>query len=216
MSDAITPTPDPALAALVAENANLRALVSQRPDPAPLQAKVTALEAEAATYATERAAAGTLRTTLEALQADNARLLSESQTVAKTTVDTQTALAQALRERDAFKNEVTTLKPRATLADELEVKVTGFVNANRETALVDALRVKLPGADLLALKGVLTTLHDSGKINRFAEDTAATVGLVLPIITAEAPGLTRPPTAGGGSTGLRETAAAPTRRSLIG
>lgn len=216
MSDATTTTPDPALAALVSENANLRALVAQRPDPAPLQAKIAALEAEASTYATERAAAGTLRTTLEALQADNARLLAESQTVAKGVNETQVALAQALRERDAFKVEVTALKPRATLADELEIKVNGFVNEKREGALVAELRKKFPGADLLALEGVLTKLHDGGKINKYAEDTAATVAAAVPIITAEAPGLTRPPTTGGGSTGLKETSKPPARKSLIG
>lgn len=216
MSDATTTTPDPALAALVSENANLRALVAQRPDPAPLQAKIAALEAEASTYATERAAAGTLRTTLEALQADNARLLAESQTVAKGVNETQVALAQALRERDAFKVEVTALKPRATLADELEIKVNGFVNEKREGALVAELRKKFPGADLLALEGVLTKLHDGGKINKYAEDTVATVAAAVPIITAEAPGLTRPPTTGGGSTGLKETSKPPARKSLIG
>lgn len=220
MSDAITPastsTPDPALAALVAENANLRTLLASRPDPAPILSERDALKAEAATYATERAAASTLRTTLEALQADNARLLAESQTVAKGANDTQVALAAALRERDAFKMQVTSLEPVAKEAVDLRVKVEGFVNEKRETALVDALKAKLPGADLLALKGVLKTLHDDGKVNRFAEDTAATLTAVLPIIAAEAPGLTRPPTSGGGSAGLREIVAPTSRpRSLI-
>jgi len=219
VSDAITPAPtsDPALAALAAENANLRTMLAARPDPTPMLAEVSALKAEAATYATERAAASTLRTTLEALQTDNARLLTESQTVSKGANETQVALASALRERDAFKVKITELEPVAKEAGDLRVKVEGFVNAGRESVLIDALRSKLPGADVLSIKGVLKTLHDDGKVNRFAEDTAATLAAVLPIITAEAPGLTRPPTSGGGSAGLRETVAPPARpRSLIG
>lgn len=140
----------------------------------------------------------TLRTTLAALQEDNARLVT----------DHAAALAAALRERDTFKQQATELEPRAKQADELKLQVEGYVNAGRETALVEALRAKLPGAEPLALRGVLTTLHDAKRINKFAEDTAATLAAALPIITAEAPSLTRPPTAGGGSAGVRSTTTA--------
>jgi len=51
--------------------------------------------------------------------------------------------------------QVTELEPRAKLAADLEIKVTGYVNAGRESAIVEALRVKLPGADALAIGGVL-------------------------------------------------------------
>ena len=108
------------------------------------------------------------------------------------------------------------LEPKAVLADELQIKVNGFVNEKRETALVDAVRGKFPGADTLAIRGVLTTLHDAGRINKFAEDTNAALTAALPIITAEAPSLTRPLTAGGGSAGLRESTPAAPRRSIIG
>ena len=37
---------------------------------------------------------------------------------------------------------------RAKLAADLEIKVTGYVNAGRESALVEALRAKMPGASL--------------------------------------------------------------------
>ncbi len=159
-----------------------------------------------AALATENA---TLRSTLAALQTDNARLASESLIVAKGANESRTALAALTAERDTFKQQIDELAPRAKLAGELEIRVTGYVNAGRESALVEALRVKMPGAEPLAIRGVLTTLHDAGKINRFAEDTAATVAAALPIITAEAPSLLRPPTSGGGSAGVRPDPAKP-------
>ena len=103
---------------------------------------------------------------------------------------------------------------KAAKADELAVKVTDLTNAKHEASLVDALRAKLPGADPLAIRGVLGELHKAGKANRFAEDTAAELARVLPVINAEAPSLTRPPTTGGGSPGARPTPA-PQRVSLI-
>lgn len=139
---------------------------------------------------------------LQALQADNASLAREL-------AELRTGHAAALRERDTFRQQATELEPRAKQADELKIKVEGYVNAGRETALVEALRAKLPGAEPLAIRGVLTTLHDSGRINKFAEDHTAELAKALPIITAEAPSLTRPPTAGGGSAGVRTPAAAP-------
>ena len=66
------------------------------------------------------------------------------------------------------------------------------------------------------IRGVLGELHKAGKANRFAEDTAAELARVLPVINAEAPSLTRPPTTGGGSPGARVTPAAPGRKSLVG
>lgn len=151
----------------------------------------------------------TLRTTLAALQTDNARLLSEAQTVAKTATDNATALAAALRERDTFKQQAIELEPRAKQADELKLQVEGYVNAGRETALVEALRAKLPSAEPLVIRGMLTTLHDAKRINKFAEDHTAELAKVLPIITAEAQSLTRPPTSGGGSSGVRPDPAKP-------
>lgn len=151
----------------------------------------------------------TLRTTLAALQADNARLLAESQTVARGATESQTALAAALRDRDALTVRVTALEPLAAERDALQLKVEGFTNEKRETALVDALRAKFPGADALAIGGVVAKLHEQGKINRFAEDPAAEVAKALPIITAEAPSLARPPTGAAGSSLVRPTTAAP-------
>lgn len=151
----------------------------------------------------------TLRTSIAALQADNQRLLTEAQTVAKGANEAQTALAAALRERDTFKQQATELEPRAKKADELQVQVEGFINTGRETALVEALRAKLPGAEPLAIRGVLTTLHDAKRINKFTEDPTAEVAKVLPIITAEATSLTRPPTGPSGSSLVSPTAPKP-------
>jgi hypothetical protein len=144
----------------------------------------------------------TLRASLATLQADNAGL-------SKTATDNATALAAALRERDTFRQQATDLEPRAKQADELKIQVEGFVNAGRETALVEALRAKLPNAEPLVIRGMLTTLHDAKRINKFAEDPTAELAKALPIITAEAPSLTRPLTAGGGSTGVRPAGAKP-------
>lgn len=144
----------------------------------------------------------TLRTTLQQMQADNARLLTESQTAA--------------REREALKVQVTTLEPRAKQADELKVQVDGYINAGREAKLVEALQGKLPGGDALTIRGVVIGLHEQGKINRFAEDTAAAVEAALPIITAASPGLTRPPTGAGGSSLIQSNPThTPTKTSLF-
>jgi len=59
-------------------------------------------------------------------------------------------------------------------------------------------------------------LHESGQINRFAADAKAEAAKAIPIITTAAPGLTRPPTSGGGSPGARSTPAQPVRKSLVG
>lgn len=158
-----------------------------------------------AALATENAS---LRGALETVRADFARLQGETNIVAKGATESATALAAAVRDRDAFKAQIAELEPKAQKAAELETKVTGYVNDGHETKLVEALRAKLPGAEPLVIRGVLGRLHDAGKVNRFAADTDAELAKALPIITAEAPSLTRPPTAGGGSAGVRSTTTA--------
>lgn len=152
-----------------------------------------------------------------------ARLEGEAKVLAEKLAESNTRAGQFAQqiaaltgERDTFKATIAALEPRAAKADELAVKVTDLTNAKHEASLVDALRAKLPGADPLAIRGVLGELHKAGKANRFAEDTAAELARVLPVITTEAPGLTRPPTSGGGSPGARVTPAAPGRKSLVG
>jgi len=217
----VTSTLDPS--ALVAENTALKAALASRVDPAPLQAELATLKQRLAAVPDASAAIAentTLRTTLAEVQADNKRLATDlgaaTTAAAQSLEQIKATLADTIRERDVFKVEIDALKPRAALAADLEIKVNGFVNEKREGALVAALKGKLPGADDLAIKGVLSTLHESGEVNRFAEDTAAEMAKALPIITIKAPSLTRPLTSGGGSAGLPNTPAAPVRRSLIG
>ena len=119
-------------------------------------------------------------------------------------------------ERDTFKSQIADLAPRAAQAAELAVKVTDLTNMSREAAFVDALRGKLPGADPLAIRGVLGELAKAGKINRYPEAVDIEVAKAVPIITAEAPSLTRPLTAGGGTPGARQTPPASGRKSLVG
>lgn len=142
-----------------------------------------------------------------------ARLEGEAKVLAEKLAESNTRAGQFAQqiaaltgERDTFKATIAALEPRAAKADELAVKVTDLTNAKHEASLVDALRAKLPGADPLAIRGVLGELHKAGKANRFAEDTAAELARVLPVITTEAPGLARPPTSGGGSPGARQPA----------
>lgn len=120
----------------------------------------------------------------------------------------QGQLSGVIRERDTFKDQTAKLEPKAKLADELQIKVDGFVNTGRETAIVEALRGKLIGAEPLALRGVLAQLNEQGKANRYAEDSAAEAAKILKIIETEAPSLTRPPISASGSSLVRPAAKA--------
>ena len=134
-----------------------------------------------------------------------AKILADKLAVANTRVGEFASQVSALTgANDTFKATIAALETRAAKADELAVMATDMTNAKHEASLVDALRAKLPGADPLAIRGVLGELHKAGKANRFAEDTAAELARVLPVINAEAPSLTRPPTSGGGSPGARQ------------
>lgn len=158
-----------------------------------------------------------LRGALEKVRADYATLVSETQLVAKTATETQAALGAALRDRDAARAQLAELAPKAKLADELQVRVEGYVNAGRESALVEALRSKLPGAEPLAIRGVLAQLAEAGKVSRFPEDAAAEAAKALEVISIEAPSLTRPaPTLGGGSPGARQGPVQPQRKHPLG
>jgi hypothetical protein len=156
-----------------------------------------------------QAPADTTHAQLAALQADNAAL-------AKQVGERDTALAQALRERDALKNSVGELEPRAKQADELKVKFEGMVNEKRETALFSKVREAFPGADPLALRGVLRELGEAGRVQRYAEQTDAEAAKAIELIKTEAPGLTRPAHTAGGSAGAAQTPARQPRRSLVG
>lgn len=157
-----------------------------------------------------------LRGALEKVRADYAALAGENQLLAQTASESKSALGTALRERDTFKADLDKLVPVAKEAESLRVQVQGYVNTGREAAIVDVLRAKLTGAEPLAIRGVLATLHEAGKVNKFAEDTTAEAGKALELISKEAPSLTRPLTTAGGSSAVRQTPAQPVRKSLVG
>lgn len=154
-----------------------------------------------------------------------ARLEGEAKVLAEKLAEANTRagqfaqqLAAVTTERDGFKTQVADLAPKASRLVELEGTVTALTNEKHERNLIAELRAsgKLPGADELTLSGVLVKLHESGQINRFAADAKAEAAKAIPIITTAAPGLTRPPTSGGGSPGARSTPVAPARKSLVG
>ena len=144
-----------------------------------------------------------------------AEKLAESNTRAGTLAQQIAALTT---ERDGFKTQVAELTPKAVRLVELEGTVTALTNEKHERNLIAELRGsgKLPGADELTLSGVLVKLHEQGQVNRFAADHKAEAAKALQIILEAAPGLTRPPTSGGGSPGARPTPAQPVRKSLVG
>ncbi len=140
-------------------------------------------------------------------------LKAERQTLLGKIKDSEASMAAVLRERDAWKENASKLEPRAKEADALKLQVEGFVNQGRETALVEKLRASLPGADPLALRGALIALAESGRAQRYPEQTEVEAAKVLDLIRTEAPGLTRPPTSAGGSSVVRSQ---PTRTGYRG
>ena len=157
-----------------------------------------------------------LRGALDKLRVDFDTLKNENGLLARTANETKAALGYGLIERDTVKEQLSKLEPVAKEAETLRVQVQTYTNAARESAIIDALRGKMTGAEPLAIKGVLGTLHDSGKINKFGEDAAAEAAKALELITKEAPSLLRPATVAGGSSGVRETPAQPKYKSLMG
>lgn len=135
-----------------------------------------------------------LRNALESVRADYAKHQSETLIVAKGANESQAALATALRERDAFKTQVAELEPRAKLVPDLEAKITGYVNATHEAALLAALLPKCGKHAPVVIRSTLAHLHDAGKIDRFSADTAAAAAKALELFATDAPSLLQPPT----------------------
>lgn len=124
------------------------------------------------------------------------------------------ALAEQLstmqRERDEARQQAALAAPRAKLADgyetqiaELKGKVQGYQTKEREDALYAAAATKIPGAEPLALRGLIATLAEKGRINRAPDDADAEVKKLLGIVEAETPSMLRQPTSGGGTPGAR-------------
>ena len=157
-----------------------------------------------------------LRGALEKMRVDFDTLKNENGLLARTANETKAALGSALIERDTVKEQLSKIEPVAKEAETLRVQVQTFTNTAREAAIIDTLRAKLTGAEPLAIKGVLGTLHDSGKLNRFGEDAAAEAAKALEHISKEAPSLLRPATVAGGSSAVRHAPAQSARKSLVG
>lgn len=135
------------------------------------------------------------------------------------------ALKSITAERDAYAAEVKLRdKKIAEITGERDAfkgQVEGFERAGREGALVERLQRDLPGADKTALRGVLAVFGESKKIDRFPmpEQLEETAKKAIELIKTEAPSLTRPPPAVGGSNGVptRQPATQQTqqRKSLV-
>lgn len=113
----------------------------------------------------------------------------------------QAALAK-LAERDT---EVTTLR----------AQVDGYGKRERESAIVGRLRNALPHSTEFEIRSALAGLHEAGKIDRYADKPDEVAKTALELIKVEAPSLTRPPTSGGGSPGVRVEPGARQHKSLI-
>lgn len=124
-------------------------------------------------------------------------------------------LAAVLRERDTFKESLAKLEPVAKEADKLRLQVEGYQNTAKESAILERLRAQLPGAEVLAIKGVLSSLHEAGKVNRYSDDASAEAEKILNVIKQEAPSLTRTPTGAGGTAAVRETPAPVRPKSFV-
>lgn len=133
------------------------------------------------------------------------------------------ALKSITAERDALAAEVKLRdKKIGELTGERDAfkgQVEGFERAGREGALVERLQRELPGADKMALRGVLAVLGESKKIDRFplAEQLEETAKKAIELIKSEAPSLTRPAPAVGGSNGVppRQQQPPQQRKSLV-
>lgn len=152
---------------------------------------------------------------LASLQGENQILASKLAEMNSKLGEASQQLASVLRERDSFKDAVGKLEPKAKLADELQLKVEGFVNQGRESAILEKLRAQLPGAEVLALQGVVSKLHESGRVNRYSDDSAAESKKIFELIKTEAPSLMRQPTMAGGTAAVRETPAPSRMKSLL-
>lgn len=151
---------------------------------------------------------------------DDRQVLIEELKVAHQTAlgklkDSEAQMAAVLRERDTYKETASKLEPRAKEADALKLQVEGYINQGRETALLDRLRSALPGADPLALRGAVIALAESGRAQRYPENTDQEAASVLDLLKSEAPGLTRPATTAGGSAAVKANPSPPQQRASL-
>lgn len=128
----------------------------------------------------------------------------------------QGQLASVLKERDTFASTVKEWEPKVKEADTLRLKVEDFVRRDREFAIISRVRRDIPHAGDLELRGVLGALHETGKLDRYSEDSEGTAKKALELIRSEAPNLLRAPTGASGSAAAPQTAPGVARpKSLI-
>ena len=111
----------------------------------------------------------------------------------------QGQLASVLKERDQFSSALKEIEPKAKEADQLRLKVEDYVRRDRELSIISKIRAAAPHAGDLELRGVLGALHETGKLDRYSEDSEGTAKRALELIRSEAPNLLRPPTGASGS-----------------
>lgn len=115
------------------------------------------------------------------------------------------------------------LKGREKKLGEMEKELSGlkaqvdlFQKREREGNILGKIRAQIPHAGDLELKGVLAALHETGKLDRFSEDSEGTAKKALDLIRSEAPNLLRAPMGPGGSAAAPQTAPGVARpKSLI-
>lgn len=115
------------------------------------------------------------------------------------------------------------LKGRESKISTLEKELSGlkaqvdlFQKREREGSILSKIRAQIPHAGDLELRGVLAALHESGKLDRFSEDSESTARKALEMIKTDAPNLLRAPMGPGGSAAAPPTAPGVARvKSLI-
>lgn len=127
------------------------------------------------------------------------------------------ALKSITAERDALAAKVQAhageVAALTSERDGLKVQIEMFGKRERETAVVEAVRAKLPHLTPFEIRGTLLALHDENAIDRFSDkpDEAATAAVAA--LQTKAPSLLRPPAQGGGPGGVPEQKA-PARRVM--
>lgn len=115
------------------------------------------------------------------------------------------ALRAVQEERDSllvkFKERDSRASALEVKAKELQAQVDTFGKREREGAILEHLRGALPHASTLELRGVLSALHEGGKIDRYSDKAEDAAKQALELIKTAAPNLMRAPETKGGPAG---------------
>ena len=99
--------------------------------------------------------------------------------------------------------------------DTLKAQVDHAGKQQRESAVVEAIRSKLPHLTPFEIRGTLLALHDEGAVDRYSDkpDDAATAAVAA--MSTKAPALLRPPAQGGGPNGAPPQTQGRKTKSLV-